>query len=651
MKKAIYQMTRVILMCVLALGSCVNVQAAPEALSEMQTTENVYYVSMTGSDANPGTASAPFKTFGKAASLLRAGSTLYILPGTYNEQLKILNSGMNGDWITIKPFGGPVVIDLKNASNSAVILQGSYIDVSNLEVMGSTDICVRSTGNYLKISNLVVHECQTHGIFISGQHVEAVGNTVYETSLVNQARLIPGSWGSAIKVSRGGSDILISGNKVYHNYGEGIAATRGSNVIIRSNTVYDNYSVNIYVDNSFNIRVERNFVTCQANTGFERNGNPATGIAMGEEFYEGWGAQLSHVTVTNNIVAFCRRGVYYFGGDASLIGTGLKNSTIAYNTLWGSMDTALGIMYGNGQAGSLIANNIIWQASNKLAYVENSAGLTLQNNLWKTTPPANVTGSGDKIGDPLFLVAPGYDPETFGLSALSPAIGGAFNIGIGVDYFGNLRGPSYEIGALQYMNANPSPIPSLMTNTSTPIVPISTSTQIVAPTQTAIQISTATSVPTLIPTSTSTSISMSPAPTITAIRPTPTSVVPAVAPSETVYNDNHAALVYSGNWQSVSRAKAHGGSFKLTRQIGASVTFRFTGQSFSLLYTSGSTNGKLDIYMDNTLIATLDQKTTDILFQKRWDYPGNLPLGAHELRLVFTGPSDTRGTIDAVIVR
>ena len=117
MKKAIYQMTRVILMCVLALGSCVNVQAAPEALSEMRTTENVYYVSMTGSDANPGTASAPFKTFGKAASLQRAGSTLYILPGTYNEQLKILNRGMNGDWITVKPFGGPVVIDLRNESN------------------------------------------------------------------------------------------------------------------------------------------------------------------------------------------------------------------------------------------------------------------------------------------------------------------------------------------------------------------------------------------------------------------------------------------------------------------------------------------------------------------------------------------------------
>ena len=641
MNKAIYQMTRAILICVLMLGSCVNAHAAPEEPSELRTTENVYFVSTTGNDANPGTASAPFKTFGKAASLLRAGSTLYILPGTYDEQLKILNSGMNGAWITVKPSGGPVVIDLKNASNSAVILQGSYINISNLEIKGSTDICVKSTGNYLKISGLVVHECQTHGIFISGQQVEAVGNTVYATSLVNQARIMSGSWGSAIKIGLGGSDILVSGNRIYHNYGEGIAATRASDMTIRDNTVYDNFSVNIYIDNSFNLRVEQNFVTCHANTGFERDGNPAAGIALGEEFYEGWGAQLDHVTITNNIVAFCRRGVYYFGGDASLTGTGLKNSMIAYNTLWGSTDTALGIIYGNGQTGSLIANNIIWQANNKLAYVENSAGLTLQNNLWKTTPPANVSGSGDRIGDPLFLVTPGYDPQTFGLSALSPAIGGALNIGISVDYLGNLRGPSYEIGALQYMNANSSPVPTLITNTSTP-------TSFRTPTQTTM--ATSTVAPTLIAPSTWTSTSL-PSPTVTAIASTPTRAVPISGAAETIHNDNHSAFVYAGSWQTVSRAKAYGGSFKVTRQIGASMTFKFTGQSFSLLYTSGSTNGKLDIYLDNNLIATLDQKTTDILFQKRWDHPGNFPAGAHELRLVFTGPSNTRGTIDAVIIR
>ena len=642
MNKKIHRITCTMLMCIMMLGSTINAQAAPEEMSGLSALGNVYYVSTAGNDANPGTASAPFKTFVKATSMLSAGSTLYILPGTYNEQLKISNSGMEGAWIIVRPSGGTVVIDLRNTSDSPLNLRGSYIDINNLEVKGSTGICVNSSGNYLKISGLVVHNCQTHGIFISGQHVEVVGNTVYATSLVNQARSTSSGWASGIKIGLGGNDILVSGNKSYYNYGEGIAATRGSNVTIRGNTVYDNYSVNIYVDNSFDTRVEQNFVTCHTNTGFERNGNPAAGIALGEEFYDGWGAQLNRVTITNNIVAFCSRGVYYFGGDPSLMGTGLKNSTIAYNTLWSSTDTALGVIYGNGQAGSLITSNIIWQANNKLAYVENSAGLTLKNNLWKTTPPSNVRGTGDRIGEPLFLVAPSYDPQTFVLSALSPAIGGALNIGISTDYFGNLRGPSYEIGAAQYLNTIPSPTPTITMNASTP-------TAVWTPTQATL--ATSTSAPALTATNTVTSTAVPHTPTSTSIQSTPTSVIPGIVPSETVFNDNHAAFTYSGNWQSVSRAKAYGGSFKLTRQVGAYVTLRFTGQSFSLLYTSGPSNGKFDIFLDNQLIVTLDQKTSETLFQKRWDYSGRFPVGPHELRFVFTGPTDARGTIDAVIVR
>lgn len=635
MNKTIHQTIGAMLTCILILGSYSNAQAAVQP-SKLTATGSVYYVSTTGSDANPGTASAPFKTFVKATSMLSTGNTLYILPGTYNEQLKISNSGMEGAWITVRPSGGNVIIDSKSTSDSPLNLRGSYIDISNLEVKGSSGICVNSSGNYLRISSLVVHDCQTHGIFISGQHVEVLGNTVYAASLVNQARNTSSGWASGIKIALGGNDVRVSGNTSYHNYGEGIAATRGSNVIIRANMVYDNYSVNIYVDNSFDTRVEQNFVTCHTNTGFEQNGNPAAGIALGEEFYEGWGAKLNRVTIANNIVAFCSRGVYYFGGDPSLTGPGLKNSTIAYNTLWSSTDTALGIIYGNGQTGSLITSNIIWQGNNKLAYVENAAGLTFQNNLWKVTPPTIARGTGDRIGDPLFLVAPSYDPQTFALSALSPAIGGALNIGISIDYFGNLRGPSYEIGALQYVNAIPSPSPTIMSTSTIP-----------APTQTTMP--TSTSIPTLIATSTPTATSLPPNPTGTAIQSTPTSVVPALDAS--IYNDNHAAFVYSGNWQNVSKAKAYGGSFKLTRQIGSSFKFKFIGQSFSLLYTSGSTNGKFDVYLDNQYLATVDQKTSAILFQKRWDYAGRFPVGLHELRLVFIGPTDTRGTIDAVIIR
>ena len=650
MNKTIHRITGILLVCAILLGNYLSAKAYSDQPSVLSAVGSVYYVSMTGSDSNPGTSSAPFKTFAKATSMLSAGSTLYILPGTYNEPLKVLNSGADGAWINVKPSGGAVVIDVQNVTNAVVQLLGSYIDVSDLEVKGSTDICVKALGSYLRIAGLNVHECQTHGIFMNGKHVETVGNTVYAAAMANQARTMSTAWGSGIKIGLGGDDVLVQGNTVYHNYGEGMAVTRASNVIVRGNSVYDNYNVNIYLDNSFNTLVEKNLVTCHLNSGFERNGNPASGIAMGEEFYEGWGAQLHHVSITNNIVAFCRQGIYYFGADPLLTGSGLKNSTIAYNTLWGSTDTALGVIYASAQAGTLISSNIIWQANNKLAYIENATGLTFQNNLWKALPPSNVRGTGDRIGDPLFASTPSYVAQSFALGALSPAIAGGANIGVTTDYFNNPRGPSYEMGALQYTNVIPASTQVSSTNTSTPLPASITPTQIIVPTGTSTTAPTVTSQPTFASTSTLPPTSLPPTATATTSVSTPVPTTSSAPTLETIYNDTHPDFVYSANWQNVANNKAYAGSYKLTTKTGSSVTLNFTGKSFSLLYTTGLNFGKMDIYVDNQLIVTLNQKTSQIYFQKRWD-SGQFSAGAHVLKLVFTGRNDSKGTLDAVIVR
>ncbi len=96
--------------------------------------------------------------------------------------------------------------------------------------------------------------------------------------------------------------------------------------------------------------------------------------------------RLKNAQVINNIVAFCKHGVRYSGADDRLTGGGLKNATIAYNTLYGSTNSALSIVYESAQAGSLIANNIIWQAQDKLSTVDNPVGLIFKNNLWKVLP-------------------------------------------------------------------------------------------------------------------------------------------------------------------------------------------------------------------------------------------------------------------------
>ena len=105
--------------------------------------------------------------------------------------------------------------------------------------------------------------------------------------------------------------------------------------------------------------------------------------------------------------------------------------------------------------------------------------------------------------------------------------------------------------------------------------------------------------------------------------------------------------------RAVATTKAYGGSYKETTQDGATVTFPFTGQSFSLVYKGGITFSKIDIYIDGTLIGTLDQKLSAATYQVRWDYPGQFAPGNHTLKLVFKVTSATvnRGSLDAVIIR
>ena len=136
--------------------------------------------------------------------------------------------------------------------------------------------------------------------------------------------------------------------------------------------------------------------------------------------------------------------------------------------------------------------------------------------------------------------------------------------------------------------------------------------------------------------------------------PTTIPVTPTVLPiGEKTIDDKNAAFVYSSGWQATSTSKAYGGSYRETTRDGATVTVPFTGHSFSLIYKGGITFSKFDVYVDDVLVGTLDQKLGAATYQVRWDFPGQLALGNHTLNLVFkvTNANVNRGSIDAVIVR
>ncbi len=641
MRKTYHRMASLILSLAIAIGNYAGVGASRSS-AQAAITSNSYYVSTTGNDTNPGTASAPFKTFAKASSVLQPGSTLYIYPGVYNERLKISTSGTATAGITVSPYNGTVIIDMNNVASSGIELTGSYISVTGLEVKRSGDNCVNLTGSNLAVDHLVVHECWNHGIQAeSASNIKILNSRVFRAVLMNSSRTTTSGWGSGIKV-RISDNILIQGNTIYNNYGEGLG-TRGTNITIRGNTVYDNYSVNIYT-NSENVLIERNFVYCTPNSGFERDGMAALGIALAEEYFEGWGARINNARVLNNIVAFCKSGIRYNGASAGVVGGGLKNSIIAYNTLYGSTASALGIVYGSAQTNSIIADNIIWQADNKLANVENNTGLTFMNNLWKALPPTNVRGAGDRTGNPGFSSTPGYAPEGYQPGSTSLAGNGAIDIGVANDFWGNPRKSPLDMGAVQFSSAT---VPATAIPASpTPIIPTA------SPAATSLPL-TSTPASTVVPTNIPPTTTQTIIPTIAASATTSPTIVPQPS-TEKKYDDKNSAITYSNNWIDIVKSYAYKGSFKQTTVNGSFIVFKFTGRSFSIIFKGGPSYRKMNVFIDGQLAGVIDERLATSQYNQRWDYTGQLQSGQHTLKLVFvTGSTSTitYGSLDAIIIR
>ncbi|MGE5081742.1 MAG: DUF1565 domain-containing protein, partial [Acidobacteriota bacterium] len=70
-----------------------------------------FYVSTAGNDSNPGSESAPWRTIQHAADTARAGSTVNVRGGVYEELVSIHASGNASDgFITFRSYPGETAI-------------------------------------------------------------------------------------------------------------------------------------------------------------------------------------------------------------------------------------------------------------------------------------------------------------------------------------------------------------------------------------------------------------------------------------------------------------------------------------------------------------------------------------------------------------
>jgi hypothetical protein len=426
---------------ILWLGACPR----PTALNPGAV---VYYVSPSGNDENPGTASQPWRTIQKAADTLSAGDTVYVRAGTYQEQVRPRNSGAPGALITYSAYPGDIVtIDGAHVSlgdwDGLFHIAGKHdIRVSGLRIINAGS-SVHNVGVLVdQASSITIAGCYVYHTAAAGIRIEGSTAIVIRDNEVEDACYA--GYNESIAVgSTDGFDIR--GNHVHHSLKAGIDVKNGSaNGRIYRNHVHDTADVGIYVDayatHTYNIEVLANIVHDVANDG----------LAVASE----QGGLLEDVVLYNN-VAYNNESTGVYVSPCCIASHPVRDVRIVNNTLYnnGRSGWGGGIMIDNPQAqGILIRNNIA------------SRNLSFQLRLDTAFPPDQATVDHNLIdgfrgivgeirgndyveGDPLFVDAPAGNLH---LQPLSPAIDRAIALSAPpTDLDGQFRpqGAAYDIGA------------------------------------------------------------------------------------------------------------------------------------------------------------------------------------------------------------
>lgn len=142
-------------------------------------TNGDWFISATGSDANPGTIDLPFATVARAVSAVSAGQTIYVRGGTYypSQTINIATSGTPGNLIKLWAYPGEQpVLDFVNqpygASNRGFLFRtnGNYWHVKGLEIARAGDNGIKVEGSHCIFERLTLHHNGDSGLQIGFAH-------------------------------------------------------------------------------------------------------------------------------------------------------------------------------------------------------------------------------------------------------------------------------------------------------------------------------------------------------------------------------------------------------------------------------------------------------------------------------------------------
>jgi len=382
-----------------------------------------FYVSTTGNDSNPGTQTTPWRTIQHAADSARAGSTVTVRGGIYEELVSINSSGNATDgYITFRSYPG----------------ETATLDAEHFAPSGRSGVLTIHNHSYVRIEGFEVrnfrtaeHRLSPLGINVigSGSHIELLKNNVHHIEQNFDGRDAPGRGGNGFGIAVYGTDaktpisaLVIDGNEVHHlktGSSESLVVNGNvTNFCITHNVVHDNNNIGIdiigfertapepAVDQARDGVVSGNLVyniTSRGNPAYrndessdaiyvdggtrmliERNviHDVDFGIELASEHQN---RATSYVTARNNLIYHCHTAGVSIGGYAPERGR-TDHCTVVNNTLYEN-DTS-GTGSGEFQMQWNMADNIF---ANNIVYAGPRCLITLnKSQVDKNQPPAAI---------------------------------------------------------------------------------------------------------------------------------------------------------------------------------------------------------------------------------------------------------------------
>jgi hypothetical protein len=396
-----------------------------------------FYVSTTGNDSNPGTQTAPWRTVQHAVDTVRAGSTVDVRGGVYEELVSIRVSGNATDgYITLRSYPGETAI----------------LDAEHLTPSGRGGVLTIQNKSYVRIEGIEIRNFRTGehrltplGISVmgAGSHIEILKNNVHHIEQTFSGRDGPGHGANGFGIAVYGTDaktpiseLVIDGNEVHHlQTGSSESLVVNGNVTnfrITHNVVHDNNNIGIDV-----IGFERTApdpAVDQARDGFvsgnlvyniTSRGNPAYGDDVNSDgiYVDGgtrvlieqnvmhdvdFGIELasehkdratSYITARNNLIYHCHTAGVSIGGYAPERGH-TEHSTVVNNTLYenDTSETRSGEFQMQwNMADNIFENNIVYAGPHCLMTVNKSQvendrpPVTIDHNLYYCASGANAS--------------------------------------------------------------------------------------------------------------------------------------------------------------------------------------------------------------------------------------------------------------------